>query len=95
MGRSGLFGVNILVTIYYEEHLTSAHGDVIEESIGIGQVINIQKNGLLQIRVLKEGTNHAALWKRIRERDVAVLSHVIIKPSIDFSDVGIEVKFDE
>jgi hypothetical protein len=95
MGRSGQFGVNILVTVYYEEHLTGEQGDVIEESIGIGQVVNIQKNGLIQVRGLKEGLHHAALWNRIRDREMAILQHVIIKPSFDFNDVGIEVRFDE
>jgi hypothetical protein len=67
---------------------------MIEESVGIGQVINVQENGLIQIRESEEGSNHAALWQPIRGRKAASLSRFIVKPSIDFNAAGIKVRFD-
>jgi hypothetical protein len=95
MGRSRQFGVNNFATIYYEEGLGTERGEVIERAIGIGQVANIQENGRIQVRVLREVANHSELWQRIRNREMATLSRVVIKPSIDFNSVGIEVRFDE
>jgi len=95
MGRSRLFGVNILVTIYYVEGLGSGQNEYFERAIGIGRVINIQENGLIQVLAPREVSNHAELWQRIRSRDMATLSRIIIKPSIDFGEAGIEVLFDE
>jgi hypothetical protein len=95
MERSRQFGVNILVTVYYEEGLAVGRAEIFERTIGIGRVINIQENGLIQVRLLREVSNHGDLWQRIRNRDTATLSNVIIKPSIDFNDAGIEVRFNE
>lgn len=95
MERSRQFGVNILVTVYYEESLAAGRAEIFERTIGIGRVINIQENGLIQVRLLREVSNHGDLWQRIRNRDTTTLSNVIIKPSIDFNDAGIEVRFNE
>jgi hypothetical protein len=95
MGRSRQFGVNFLVTVYYEERLGTERGAIFERAIGIGRVVNVQENGLIQVLMLREVSNHAELWQRIRKRDAATLSGVVIKPSIDFNSVGIEVRFDE
>jgi hypothetical protein len=95
MGRSRQFGVNILVTIYHEERLSAERTDIIEQAIGIGQVINIQENGLIQVLVVREEPIHAALWQRIRNRETPVLVDVVVKPSIDFNALGIEVRIDE
>jgi hypothetical protein len=95
MGRSRQFGVNILVTVYHEDHLSADSAEILEQAIGVGQVINSQESGLIQIRVLREDRNHAVLWERIRGGDMAVLSRVVIKPSIDFNAAGIEVRIDE
>ncbi len=95
MGRSRQFGVNIFVTVYYEESLGTGRGEIFERAIGIGRVVNIQANGLIQVLVLRTMVNHTELWQRIRAREMATLSGVLIKPSIDFNSVGIEVRFDE
>jgi ribosomal 30S subunit maturation factor RimM len=95
MGRSRQFGVNILVTVYYEERLSAERTDIIEQAIGIGQVINIQENGLIQVLVVREEPSHASLWQRIRNREMPILADVVIKPSIDFNAEGIEVRIDE
>ena len=94
-GKSRLFGVNIFVTIYYIESLSPGQDDVFERAIGIGRVINIQENGLIQVLVLREVPSHADLWQRIRSREMATLGQVPIKPSIDFHEAGVEVRFDE
>lgn len=95
LDRSDLFGVSILVTIYYVEHLGLRRGEVFERQIGIGRVANIQQNGLVQILVLKEVSSHAELWQRIRSREMAALSQIVVKPSISFNEVEIEVGFNE
>jgi hypothetical protein len=93
--RSELFGVNILVTVYYIEQLDRGQGQVFERAIGIGRVANIQQNGLIQVLVLKEVPSHVELWQRIRNHETAILSQIVIKPSIDFNEAGIEVRFNE
>ncbi len=95
LGRSTEFGVNNLVTVYYEDHLSANSAEVLEQVIGVGRVIHTQENGLIQIRVLHEHLNHAELWQRIRGSDVAVPSRVVIKPSIGYNAAGIEVRVDE
>lgn len=95
MSRSRQFGVNILVTVYYEEGLGSGRGEIFERVIGIGQVAHVQENGLIQVRILREVANHSALWQPIRNREMAILARVGISPSIDFNAVGIEVLVDE
>jgi hypothetical protein len=95
MSRSREFGVNIFVTIYYEESLGGGSGQIFERAIGIGRIVNIQTNGLIQVLVLREVLNQSGLWQRVRSGEMAILSHVVIKPSIDFNAVGIEVRFDE
>lgn len=95
IGGSRQFGVNFLVTVYYEEYLVPKKGPIFERAIGIGRVANVQENGLIQVLIVREVSNHAGLWQRIRQRDVATLSGVVVKPSIDFNAMGMEVRFDE
>jgi hypothetical protein len=95
LDRSDLFGVNILVTIYYVERLGPGRDEVFERQIGIGRVANIQQNGLVQVVVLAEVSTHAELWQRIRNREAAALSQIVVKPSISFNETGIEVRFNE
>jgi hypothetical protein len=93
MEASNLFGVNIFVTIYYTEPLDWGADEVFERAIGIGRVANVQQNGLVQVLVLRETPSHPEIWQRIRRRDTVTLSQLVIKPSIAFSDAGIEVRF--
>ena len=95
MGRSSLFGVNMLVTVYYVEGFGAGRDEAFERVIGIGRVVNIQANGLIQVQVLREVSNHAELWQRIRNREMAVVGQIVVKPSIDFNQAGIEVRFNE
>ena len=66
-----------------------------ERAVGIGRVINIQENGLIQVLVLREMPNHADLWQRIRSREMTTLGQVTIKPSFEFHEAGVEVRFNE
>jgi len=68
---------------------------VFERTIGIGRVANVQQNGLIQVLVLREAPGSPDVWQRIRRRDMAALSHLVIKPSIDVSEAGIEVRYNE
>ena len=93
--KSAWFGVNIYVTIYYIESLSPGRDFVFERAVGIGRVINIQENGLIQVLVLREMPNHADLWQRIRSREMTTLGQVTIKPSFEFHEAGVEVRFNE
>ncbi len=93
--RSRQFGVNRLVTIYYEMRVSADRSDILEQAIGIGHVANVQENGLIQILVLREHALHASVWRRIRDKDIPLLSDVVVKPSIDFNAEGIEVRGNE
>ena len=91
LDRSDLFGVSILVTIYYVERVGLRRGEVFERRIGIGRVTNIQQNGLVQIQLLTEVSTHADIWQRIRNRETATLSQSVVKPSVASEAVGTEV----
>jgi len=85
----------MLVTVYYVEGFGAGRDEAFERVIGIGRVVNIQANGLIQVQVLREVSNHAELWQRIRNREMAVVGQIVVKPSIDFNQAGIEVRFNE
>jgi hypothetical protein len=92
---SELFGVNILVTIYYSENLGVGDGEIFERPIGVGRVINVQQNGLIQVLLIAEVPSHADLWQRIRRREVGALAQLVVKPSVFFDAAGIEVRVNE
>jgi hypothetical protein len=85
----------MFVTIYYEESLGAGGGELFERTIGVGQVVNVQENGLIQVRVLREVPGQSELWRRVRNREMNILSNLVAKPSINFNAIGIEVRFDE
>jgi hypothetical protein len=89
---SELFGVNILVTIYYNETLGVGDGEVFERPIGVERVINVQQNGLIQVLLIAEVPSHADLWQRIRRRDPGALVQLVVKPSVFSDAAGIEVR---
>lgn len=70
---SGIFSHNNLVAIYYFEN-------ELEVSIGVGEVINIQENHLIQIRVQNTSDAHNELWTKIYNNDAAAISRLIVKP---------------
>jgi hypothetical protein len=85
--RSQLFAPSYLVTINYAERL--GNGLVFERQIGIGYVINVQRNGLVQVRVLKAVSNQEELWQRIRNRELSTLAQIVIRPSITIDEVDL------
>jgi hypothetical protein len=90
---SELFGVNLMVTIYYANRLEQAGDAIIEQLIGVGRVSNVQQNGLIQIRVLSEVGAHAELWRRVRSREVGTITQIVVRPSVPYDDAGMEVRF--
>jgi hypothetical protein len=88
IGRSRQFGVNIFVIIDYEESFGIGSSEIFERAIGVGRGVNIQENGLIQVQVLREVSGQSGLWQCVRSCEAAILSHVMIKPSIDFKAVG-------
>lgn len=78
--QSELFGLNQPVTISYAEKLET--GEVFEREIGNGRVLNVQMNGLIQVRVSGTVSNQRELWQRIRSRDSSVLGQIAIRPGI-------------
>jgi len=94
LDRSELFGVNLVVTIYYTDRAEPGDDDaVIERLIGVGRVSNVQQNGLIQVLVLVEVPSHAGLWQRIRNREASTIAQIVVKPSIPYDEAGMEVRF--
>lgn len=88
---SELFGSNQFVSIYYNELLDVGRKEAFERLIGVGRVSNVQQNGLIQVMVLMELPIHSDLWQRIRNREVATLTQIVVKPSIPYDEAQIEI----
>ena len=74
--HSELFGHEAIVSVFYRN-------DDFEEFIGIGFVLTIQENGLIQIVVQKSlGENLDHLWASIRANDANSVRRLLVKPSI-------------
>lgn len=73
---SDIFAHETLVSIYYLEN-------DFESLIGVGFILTIQENGLIQVLVKKaieeQGKN---IWESICRNDVTILSKLQVKPSI-------------
>ena len=94
-GPSRPIRVNILVTIYYIENLEVDDDRTFERIIGVGQVVDIQGDGLIQVLALRAIPAESELWQRIRNRETTTLRQVIVRPSININEAGIGVRFDE
>jgi len=70
---SPLFSYNSIVAIYCVE-------DQFERLIGIGSVINVQENGLIQISVIESKSEDANVWKPILENKADKIKYLIVKP---------------
>jgi hypothetical protein len=74
--KSILYGQESLVSIYY-------HDDDFELLIGIGSVITVQRDGLIQVLVTdKLESASEDIWKSIRENNAAALKRLIVKPTV-------------
>ena len=69
--------------------------EIFERAIGIGRGVNIQEISLIQVQGLRQVPGQSELWQRIRGCKAAMLAHVMIKPSIDFNAMGMEVRFND
>lgn len=70
---SPLFSYNSIVAIYYVE-------DQFERLIGIGSVINVQENGLIQVSVIESKSEDSTVWKPILENKADKIKYLIVKP---------------
>ncbi len=72
----------MLVSIYRSELLTDVQERGFERFIGVGRVLNIQANGLVQVLVLAEFSGQTDVWRRIRSREMQVLKDVLVRSSV-------------
>lgn len=82
--QSELFGLGQPVTISHAEQLEQ--GRVFERRIGSGEVLNIQLNGLIQVRVLVMVSNQRELWQRIRQRERPMLARIVVRPWVSINE---------
>ena len=82
--QSELFGLGQPVTISHAEQLEQ--GRVFERRIGSGEVLNIQLNGLIQVRVLVMVSNQRELWQRIRQRKRPMLARIVVRPWVSINE---------
>lgn len=74
--KSVLFGHDALVSIYYQD-------DDLESLIGVGFVITIQRNGLIQVLVTHNfDTANGTIWKSVQENNATFLKRLLVKPSV-------------
>jgi multisubunit Na+/H+ antiporter MnhG subunit len=73
--HSDIFGVDALISVYLKE-------DEYERLIGIGRVITVQSNGLLQIGVSSIMEVDPSTERKLDGNDASLLKKLIIKPSI-------------
>ena len=92
LDRSELFGFDVLVTIYFTERFEQGGDQVFERLIGVGRVSNVQQNGLVQVEVLVEVAGHAEIWQRVRNREQSAIAQVVVKPSVPYNAVGLELR---
>jgi len=73
--HSDLFGHETVVSIFYRS-------DDFEEFIGLGYVLTIQENGLIQVVVNRSlGENRDQVWASVRANDANCVRRLLVKPS--------------
>jgi hypothetical protein len=77
---SELFSHGNLVSFYYDE-------DSYERIIGIGQVINIQENGIIQVIMSQQVEGHEGVISQLKIANTDTLKKVKIKPTIPVVDL--------
>jgi len=70
---SPLFSHNSVVAIYCVE-------DQFERLIGIGSVINVQEDGLIQVSLIESKSEDENVWKPILENKADKIKYLIVKP---------------
>jgi hypothetical protein len=95
LSPSGLFGVDLAVTIYHVEQLDVQGNLSFERLIGVGRVSNVQQDGLVQVLVARPRRGYEDLWQRLRNKEAAMARQIVVKPSLSFSDAGLGVRDNE
>ncbi|MGD0596931.1 MAG: hypothetical protein ABSA64_05340 [Sedimentisphaerales bacterium] len=71
---SPLFSYNSIVAIYYNE-------DEFEKLIGIGSIINIQRDGQIQVSIIETISEDKNLWNPILESNSKKIKYLLVKPN--------------
>jgi hypothetical protein len=88
MRLSSQSGVNIFVTVHYEESHGGGNDGYVERAAEVGQMVRTEENSLVPRHVLCAISNHSVLWHDIESCEMAILSHVMASPSINFNTAG-------
>ena len=76
LSESELFAIEAIVSIYYKD-------ESYEPLIGIGFVLTIQENGLIQVIVERcYDDRYKEIWDKVRENNASALEKLIIKPLV-------------
>lgn len=71
---SALFAQGAIIAAYRE-------ADGIEEFIGLGQILNVQQNGLIQV-LITQSISGDDVWAKIKANDAGELKKLKIKPTV-------------
>lgn len=74
LSPSPIFSYDTVVAVYQRS-------DEMEQLMGLGRVINIQENGMIQVLVIKDLGN-ADTWKELCSNDAKFLRHLLVKPNV-------------
>lgn len=76
LSKSELFGHESIVSVYFQE-------DGFEILIGVGFVLTIQQDGLIQVLILKKiDFEKEHLWSDINANNNTILKKLLVKPTI-------------
>lgn len=77
---SEIFSHQIFVSVYYLE-------DKFEELIGIGSVVNIQGDGIIQVNIEQVKGSYQKIKTGLENNNAIVLDKIIVKPNIPNTQV--------
>lgn len=84
---SSLFGPGVLVSVFHNERRSEKR--ILERLIGLGYVLNVQADGLIQVEILAETPHQAEIWRRIKSREISALREIVVKPSFPREGLGL------
>jgi len=74
--KSDLLAIDSFVSFYY------IWNGEFEACIGIGEVNNIQSNGLIQAKILKMEDEYQDIWQKVRNQNTEEIAKILVKPGI-------------